>query len=358
MSDSIDISVVIITYNNQDDISDCLKSVTSQTIGNYEVIIVDNGSDDSTVDIVKSNFPDVKIIENRINRWYTGGNNDGFRIANGAYIVVLNPDTVVEKDWLDKLVQPLRSGHADASTSKIARYENPDRLNTCGLSVHYTGLGFCRGLDEPITSYDARSSVPALSGCCFGITRNALESVGEFDESFEFYLEDLDLSWRLRLLGYELEYVPDSLVYHKYDRSFPVWRFYNMERNRFQILLKSLQKRTICKLFPALVLTDLLTFGLAVLKGPQYILAKIRAYRWIIQNRDSICSKRQSLQKQRSISDSQLLEPFTDEIPFGRFGVPPVIERVLNSFTSAIYPIVRDFAIRYDDVTDFRDKFF
>jgi GT2 family glycosyltransferase len=157
------VSVIIVNYNGGKYLNDCLSSVLAQSYGNLEVVLVDSCSSDDSVDYVKKKFPQVKIVTNSKNLGYGGGNNMGFNHALGEYIAVLNPDTVVEKDWLLELVSALqRRPESKIVTSQVLLYDDPDSINGCGNDVHISGLVFSRGLFEERTVILKKSMLQPL----------------------------------------------------------------------------------------------------------------------------------------------------------------------------------------------------
>lgn len=312
-------SVIVVNKDGRDDLQVCLTSLQRQTVDEYEIILVDNDSSDGSVRFVKEQFPDVNIIENDTNRWYAGGNNDGVDAASGEYIAVLNPDVEVEESWLSELLLPLENGEAEFTTSKIVFYDDRDILNASGNVAHYTGIGYCRGKGRHVSEYDCEESVSAISGCAFAVHQETLADIGQLDEKFEFYYEDLDLSWRAHITGKKILYVPDSVVYHKYSESMPPWRFYNMERNRHTILLKHFRITTLIQLLPAILLTELLMWTFTFTKGISYVTAKLRAYTYLFRHSEEIIQSRHKIQTIRKKSDAELLSAMSTKIPVDQF---------------------------------------
>lgn len=331
-------SVIVVGYNSRSDLQDCLSSVCSQTLDSYEIIFVDNDSDDESVEFVQNQFPSVRVIANNTNRWYAGGNNDGLQEARGEYLVILNPDVKVKEDWLEKLIETLRNDKdIGLTTSRIVHFDDRDKLNTCGNLTHLTGLGFCRGLDKPFDYYDEAHRVGAVSGCSFAMRREIYEKYGGLDESFEHYLEDIDISWRVRLAGYDIIYVPESVVYHKYNFSLPPWKFYNMERNRYMIILKHLQIRTLFKILPALIVTELVIWVYAFLSGTGAVASKLRSWKWLFRNLPLIIRKRRRIQAIRERSDRELLVETDFTIPLDQFELSPSYSKIAERALSIVY---------------------
>ncbi|MBM2827406.1 MAG: putative glycosyltransferase, partial [Dehalococcoidia bacterium] len=331
------VSVVIVCTNELKEIKECIPPLLEQSYSNYEVLLMDNGSTDGSPEYVEANFGGVKVIRNRANLGYAGANNRGFQYASGEYIAVLNPDTVVERDWLKELVKAMEENPSvGLATSKICHLKDKSRINTCGNDVHFTGLAFCRGLDLPRGSFSVQEYVPAISGCAFVIRKSVLERVGGFDESFFMYLEDTDLSLRARLAGFDCLYVPSSVVYHDYDFNPSQRKFYHLERNRLLLLLRNYRWRTLALMLPALIITDLLTWGYALISGGRFLSGKARAYLWVLSNFSEIMDKRGSIQMLRKEDDRDLLKSTSFRIPFEQLTSVALFARVLGAIINPI----------------------
>jgi len=270
-------SIIIVTYNHKNYIGDCLGSVSLQDYP-HETIIVDNGSSDGTPDFIEKNFPNVKLVRNTENIGYGAGNNIGVKYAKGEYIVILNPDTVVEKGWLQELVEPLEKNEKLITTSKILLYDG-SAINTCGTINHFTGITFTRGLNEDPQKYNVPEFVSGFSGCSFAIRQSDFEKLRGFDENFFLYNEDSDFSWRAHLEGFKILYVPTSVVKHDYFLKVPPEKLYHLEKNRYMLLRKYLSKKDYLKLFPSFGIAEFLTFGYALKYGFKGISYKFRAMR-------------------------------------------------------------------------------
>lgn len=310
-------SIILLSYNSKDDLVECIQSLEKQTYINYEIIIVDNASTDGTPEFIRNNYPHIRLIETGSNIGYPAGNNIGFKHTNGEYIVILNPDTVAEPKWLIELIKPFKDNmDIGLTTSRILIYGEKDVINTCGNSIHYTGLDFCRGLYEPSSSYSKPEEVGAISGCSFAIRREVFEQLGGFDPDFFLYLDDADLSWRARLMGHTIMFVPESVVYHKFQLSIAPWKEFYLERNRYLMLLKNCSSRMLVLMLPAILVTEIVTWGHAVLNGYQYVQNKLRAYWWVLTNPGKILDKRREVQNNRKIADREIMRLLDRKIPF------------------------------------------
>lgn len=269
-------SVIIVTYNQEIYIDQCIKSVQSQDFP-HEIIVVDNSSNDETVNIIKNKYSFVKLVKNKQNLGYGAGNNIGVNHAKGNYIVILNPDTIVEAGWLKELLLPLKHKNI-ITTPKILSY-NGLAINTCGLINHFTGLTFTNGLGKGPKDYLKQEQVSGFSGCCFAMKRNDYINLGGFDEHFFLYNEDADFSWRINMRGLKVLLVPTSLVRHDYRFSISPEKFYHLEKGRYLILRKYLSWYDILIFLPSLLIVEILTFGYAVKLGYAGIISKLKALR-------------------------------------------------------------------------------
>jgi GT2 family glycosyltransferase len=327
-------SVIIVNTNELHHLRRCIPSIFRQRYPEYEVLVVDNASTDGSLDYLARQFPQVRVIRNAANLGYAGANNVGFKHASGEYIAVLNPDTQVEPDWLRELVIALQAdAGAGLATPKILMMDDPTRVNTCGNEITFTGLTFCRGLDQPAEKYNQPDVVSAVSGAAFAIKRSVLEQIGGFDESFFIYYEDTDLSLRAMLAGYTCLYVPTSVVYHQYALRFGPRKCFLQERNRYFSLLKTLRWRTLMVLLPLLLLSELIAWGYVLLRGPEHVRSKLRSYAWLIGNRQRILEARRRVQGLRRVDDRVLLDRFSHRLTFAQTThswAATILEKTLN----------------------------
>lgn len=323
------VSVIIVNYNGLAHLEACLTSVFAQAYPNFQVIVVDNGSTDGSAEFVEHHFPEVKVVRTGVNLGFGCASNLGAQAdiafpTRGEYLAFLNPDTVVEPNWLEPLVQALEHNVSESptaseapmdeiglATAKILLHSQPDRINTCGNEVHFVGFPACRGWMLPSHKLMSTEDVFSVSGAAFVIRRVVFDKIGGFDGRFFLYLEDNDLSWRARLAGYRSICVPDSLVYHKYEPNFDQDKFFYLERNRYVMLCKNLYWRTLWLLLPALILAEVIAWGYAMLQGKAHMRAKLRAYQSLWTLREEVMERRRTVQAYRQVSDRDILRHCT-----------------------------------------------
>lgn len=270
-------SIIIVTYNSRHYLDACLRSVFGQDYP-HEVILVDNCSQDDTVQYVRESFPEVRVIECPENRGYGSGNNLGVKYARGEYVVILNPDTIVEEGWLSSLLLPLMHQPKLITTPKILLYDGL-AINTCGNINTISGLTFTRGLGVDPSSFPDAEEVSGVSGACFAMRREDYFSLGGFDENFFLYNEDSELSWRAHLHNYRVLYVPTSVIRHDYQLSVSPEKIYFLEKGRYMIIKKYFSMRDLLLFSPSLLVTELLTLGYALRFGWKGLALKLKAAR-------------------------------------------------------------------------------
>jgi GT2 family glycosyltransferase len=216
------------------------------------VVVVDNGSTDGSGKLIRTEFPDCRLLEAGGNLGFAGGNNLGLRAGTGEYLVLLNNDTKVRPGWLQAMIAAAESDpEVGAVTAKLLYADRPGTIQSAGTVLHDDGGGSDRGSGEVDTGqYDRLEEVFGLNGASALLRRHALEDVGLLDETFFMYYEDTDLSWRLRLRGWKVLYQPAAEVDHVHAASSREWSpffTFHADRNRLLMLLKNARWRVVLR---------------------------------------------------------------------------------------------------------------
>ncbi len=268
-------SIIIVTHNHRNYIEPCISSIENEKYP-HEIIVVDSLSNDGTYDFVKQRFPKIKLIGCKANLGYGFCNNLGVKHAEGSFIVIINPDTIVKAGWLGELIKPLVSQSDIITTPKILVYDG-SAINTCGNINHFTGLCFTRGLGEDPELYAKEECVSGISGCCFAIRTSDYQNLGGFDEAFFLYNEDSDISWRSHLRNFKVIYVPTSVIMHDYELKVSPLKLYHLEKGRYLILRKYLSFFDFMIFLPSLLIVEILIFGYAIKMGRMGLKSKLKA---------------------------------------------------------------------------------
>lgn len=242
------IGVIVVSWNQE---ALCLDALGSLSTLDYpsscvDIILVDNGSTDNTIDSVSQAFPYVTILANQSNLGFADGNNQGIQeaLACGAeYVFLLNNDAIIARDVLSELINATRR-HTNAGIlgPKVYHRERPNIIQSTGTKLDRLGGAYQRGLDEQdFGQYDTEEEVDAVVGCAMLVSRDVIDQVGMLDSRFFMYYEDTDWCWRARAASFKVVYIPKAVVWHREAavRTADQARItYYMERNRYLLLSK------------------------------------------------------------------------------------------------------------------------
>jgi GT2 family glycosyltransferase len=266
------VSVVVVVYESGPTLAQCLAAVGAQTFGGYELILVDNASSDRVAQAAAKADPKILLIENAENRGFAAAVNQAARRARGEWLVLLNPDAYANPDWLERLVAAAGANPTVKSfTSRQLMAEDPTRLDGLGDVMSLAGYPFRGGY----THADPGAIAPGwvFSGCggAMMIDRALFLGLGGFDERLFCYCEDVDLGYRLRLIGEPTLLVPDAVVRHVGAASTGGRRSdfaaFHGTRNRFWVFVKDTPPVLFWLTLPLHVLATLTLFARHATRG-------------------------------------------------------------------------------------------
>lgn len=217
------VAVVVLNWNGAGLLQQFLPSVLASTYQNMEVYVADNNSSDNSVALLKEQFKQVKIVQNRANFGFAGGYNEALAHISADYYVLLNSDVEVTPDWIEPVIDLMETdAHTAACQPKILNYHQKTHFEYAGAAggwLDALGYAFCRGrffnVCEPDNGqYNTTSEVFWASGCALFIKANLFHAFGGFDHYFFAHMEEIDLCWRLKRAGYRIMACPKSVVYH------------------------------------------------------------------------------------------------------------------------------------------------
>ena len=247
-----------------------LPSVAAQTLARFDVLVVDDGSDDGTAGWLRERWPRVELVEHGRNRGITAALNTCLSTPRTELVALLNNDLELDPRFLEELVRALQEHpRAGSATGKLLDYRRRDVLDGAGDVLLWRGNGHRRGHGEPDRGqYDGPQ---AIFGACAGAAiyrRSALAEVGPFDESFEAYFEDVDWSLRAQLAGYECRYVPTAVAYHMGSATVGAglgdFTRYHLWRNGPWVLAKGLPLGLLARHLHQLALGQAINLAVAV----------------------------------------------------------------------------------------------
>jgi len=331
------VSIIVLNYNAGELLLNCIESIKKSAYKNLEIIVVDNISTDKSQKICKEKYQDIKLIQNDENFGYCEGNNIGIRKAKGDFIMILNPDTIVEPNCIRELIFAHERLGEGLYQPKILSLNEKQVLQSTGNMLHVFGFGFAKdkgrkdeGIGEEI------KKIGYASGTCLFTSRNVLDKVGLLDSFLFLYHDDLDLGWRASQIGINSYYVPKSKIYHveSYSLKWSAKKFFWLERNRKYCLLTHYSKKTYAKMLPTLLLVDFFVWFFYLSKG--FVGAKIKADLDILRNKKLIEKKYQELESKKIVPDEELVKKFPDEIFVPVDVTEGSVNRRFNSILSRI----------------------
>ncbi|MBN1657066.1 MAG: glycosyltransferase family 2 protein [Anaerolineae bacterium] len=256
------VSVLILNWNGLRHLGPCLSSLHEMDYpqDRVEVILIDNGSTDESVDYVRREFPAVKVIENKMNLGFTRSNNMGARQATGEYVLFLNNDTRLDRACLRELVAVVESAPDVAcAASKILTWEG-DRMDFAGGNANFHGWGSQPNYGSPVDQVPDGEPREILFSCggSMLIDREVFLECGGFDEDYFIYYEDVDLGWRLWVLGYRVLFAPRAITYHRFHGDTAgvqdEKRISIAERNALLSVIKNYDDDSLVRVLPAALL--------------------------------------------------------------------------------------------------------
>lgn len=249
-------SVIVVNFNGAHHLHPLLLHLSVQTISDFELIVVDNGSSDSSRQILQAaadRLPfKLDVLNNPANRGFGPATNQGIMAGRAPWVATLNNDTRPEADWLEQMLAATqRDKGVGMVASKLLRAQNPQQIDSAGIAMDWMGIAWdLRGgeLDEPLETH-----IQDVFGPCAGAalySRTMLNEVGLFDGDFFAYLEDVDLAWRARLAGYQAILQPSARALHAHSATLgddsPVKR-YLLGRNKVWLLAKNYPRKDLLR---------------------------------------------------------------------------------------------------------------
>lgn len=309
------LSVVILNWNGRRHLERYLPSVVAHTEGDAEVVVADNGSTDDSLQWLRLNYPDVRVIRLDRNYGFAGGYNRALREVESEYVLLLNSDVEVTAGWWQPLVEVLdtESDVAAVAPKLLADMERTkfEYAGAAGGFIDYLGYPFCRGrilsnVEEDRGQYDNRRDIFWASGAAMCCRRELFESLGGFDEDFFAHMEEIDLQWRMQLAGWRIVVEPKSVVYHLGGGTLPASsrKIFLNHRNNLAMLFKCaspMQRAVVAVVRPA---TDMLeAFVNLVTLHPQRAWAIVRAWGEFIAWHGVLSRKRKAVVRTKKVDN-------------------------------------------------------
>lgn len=211
----MEVSVIIPNFNGMAYLDGVLSSLERQSLKNFEVILVDNGSTDGSSAFAASHYSWVHIIELSDNFGFSRAVNEGIKASRAPYVLLLNNDTEVEADFLEKMTEALhRHKKAFSCQAKMIQFHDRDKMDDGGNYYCALGWAFAGGKGKSAKGYNREKRIFSSCAGAAIYRKKIFDKIGYFDDEHFAYLEDLDVGYRARIYGYENWYIPEAVVYH------------------------------------------------------------------------------------------------------------------------------------------------
>jgi GT2 family glycosyltransferase len=347
-------TLCMINYNGERFLAASLRSAVAQSEWFAELVLIDNASEDGSLEMVRREFPSVRIVQLPENRGPAAARNEALRASCTDLVVLVDNDVSLAPDCIQRLMAAL-AAHPEAVIAAPTVLHSHDRglIQYDGPRNHFLGLMSFHRQNVPFVAEDhGPREICSLVSACFLVDPARLPDPEPFDESFFIYMEDHDVGVRLRALGCTILAVPDAHCFNgegteglsvRIEGSYSRRRVFLMIRNRWQFLLKNYSLRSLVLLAPMLVAYELAQLAVVAKKG--WISEWFRAAWWIVRHAPSILEKRRRIQSKRKTPDRDLLTdgpiPFRDELTTGQ--LERVGRQLLNAAVSWYWKRVAHF---------------
>lgn len=312
------VSVQIVTFNSENEIGNCLNSVLKQSYPIEYIVVIDNESKDNTVNVVQR-FKGIQLVKNVKNNGFAGGHNQALQLHASDYVLVLNPDVELHKNYILNIVQKMElKRNIGAATGKLYRMIDSLILDSTGLVIKKNRRAFDRGAGQKdLGQFDGERSIFGVSGAAAIYRRKMIDQIsleGEFfDETFFAYKEDVDVSWRAQIYGWNSIFVPEAIAEHgrgwgeerkRKDISMKIRRHSYI--NRYFYILKNDSLFYFLKSILCILIYECLSFGYALLKEPGLLKAWLSFFNEI----STMFKKRREVQKHRNKPRAEIYKYF------------------------------------------------
>lgn len=312
------VSVIIPNWNGKDILQACLESLAKQSYEDFEIIVVDNGSSDGSVEMLQKGHNTVKIVRLKENVGFAPAVNKGILKSKAEYVVLMNNDTEAHQDWLKELVGALeKNKDYTIGASKMLFFDHRDKVNTAGDQITKYGWAKQRGFGEDSKKYTKQEPVFGASAGAAIYRRELFDEIGLFDEKFFAYIEDVDICFRAQLAGHKCLFIPTAKIYHHVSlttKKLSKIGEYLTLRNTLMMIYKNFPTRLIIKYFIPIQYGILARILMD--KNIRRILQVIRAIFDLIILLPYILKKRRAIKQSRAVSVKYIDSFIVSDRPF------------------------------------------
>jgi GT2 family glycosyltransferase len=318
-----DLTVIIPNYNGKELIVECLHSLQKQKYKDFEVIVVDNGSSDGSVDIITNKFPKVTLISLEKNTGFAHAVNIGIKNSETPYVFLLNNDTELDPDCLMKLLNTAKEKKdVGFVTAKFLDFHDRTKIQNATDQIDVVGHLIIKGenrIDSPEFNITGYTFLASGGGTL--IKREVFETIGFFDDDFFFYMEDADFFLRAQIGGFKGWYEPKAVVYHigrATSSKRPKWSEYMVFRNMTMVIIKNFPLRLIMKDFNWLKILFVHLNTIRYLTFRNNFMGVLRAEGFLVKSLPILMKKRSEIQKTKKVDDQYIIDSILER----KFKIP------------------------------------
>lgn len=280
-----EVTVIIPNYNGIKYIKQCLDSLMDQSFTDFHTIVVDNFSEDESLSVIENEFPQVELVKLSQNFGFCRAVNEGIKRTKTKYLILLNNDTKVDKDFIKELYNCIES-HPDTFSvaAKMLQMYNPDKIDAAGDLYCCLGWAFSLGKDKDASKYNKERVIFSACGGAAIYRKDVFEQIGYFDELHFSYLEDVDVGYRARIMGYKNRFTPKAIVYHAGSGTtgsrYNPFKVRIAARNSWYVVFKNMPLLQLIINFPFVLLGFLIKAIFFIMKGygREYLSGMKRGY--------------------------------------------------------------------------------
>jgi GT2 family glycosyltransferase/glycosyltransferase involved in cell wall biosynthesis len=335
------VTIIVLNFNGLQHLTDCFASLTKidYPSDRLELMLVDNASTDGSVEYIQTHYPQVRIVQNAENLGFGSGNNVGARAATSQYILFLNNDMWVDPQLVRGFIKAIQQRpKAVCAGAKILNWDGT-KFDFCGSAGHLAGYAYQEGMDKPFDPNAFTEVKPILFSCggAMMVDREVFLQVGGFDDDYFIYYEDSDLGWRLWVLGHEVVFAPEAIVYHRHHGTMDGFSNYRKrvlyKRNALCSVIKNYSDENLGRILPAVLLATTSGVVQQAIRSGQldledyYIKSKqpatdthitldkqtlstLVAIQDVVEHLPQMMAKRQFIQAHRQRSDQEVAQMF------------------------------------------------
>jgi GT2 family glycosyltransferase len=306
------LSVLIVAYENRDDLTKALPALLPELSGDDELIVVENKPGDGSAEVVRELAPGARIVQPGGNAGFAAGINAAAAVAHGHLLVILNPDAVPQEGFGEAIRRPWLEGRMWGAWQALVADGEGRRINSAGNPVHFTGITWAGGHGRPLDQAPPAGEVTVASGACLAVPLQIWQETGGFPAEFFLYHEDVDLSVRIWSAGHAVGIEPAALLAHDYEFGANEQKWFWLERNRLAFLVRTYPGILLLLLAPALIATELALLLVSARAGwgREKWRANLAFIRWLPR----LLRERRQVQRRRVISVREFAERLTPDL--------------------------------------------